>query len=239
MKALRLNVYQETACYTRPFANKVTETYPLPPYSTVKGMIHAVLEADKLVPFELCIQGNYDTLITDYRKTYFVEKSTVNMPVLFDGLEGDMPQFPDMKSMPLYSHMLYDVHLIIHIKADEIVLQEIYDSFNQLKSHVSLGRHEDLLRIDAVEFVTLNELDLFEGKQLRYPIYVPTDKIYDDELKMGIPYQLNWTYEIKNNIREWIRIPTIYFEENTYINADIIQGTAFLDNDENIVIWNL
>ena len=45
MKALRIKAYQETACYKRPFANKVTETYPLPPYSTVKGMLHAVMAA--------------------------------------------------------------------------------------------------------------------------------------------------------------------------------------------------
>ncbi|REJ22523.1 CRISPR-associated protein Cas5, partial [Caldibacillus debilis] len=30
MKALRIKAFQETACYTKPFANKVTETYPLP-----------------------------------------------------------------------------------------------------------------------------------------------------------------------------------------------------------------
>jgi len=239
MKALRLDAYQETACYTRPFANKVTETYPLPPYSTVKGMIHAILEANELVPFELSIQGNYDTIITDYRKTYFVEKSTVNMPIIFDGLEGEMPNFPDMKSMPLYSHMLYNVNLIIHVKAELDILQNIYEAFTQLKSHVSLGRQEDLLRIDSVQFVSLEELDLFDGKRLDYSMYVPTDKVYEDELKVGIPYKLNWTYEIKNNIREWVRIPVVYFEENTFINEELIQDTAFLDHDGNIVIWNL
>src|SRR5690625_3175372 len=239
MKALRLKAFQETACYTRPFANKVTETYPLPPYSTVKGMIHAVLEANELIPFELSIQGVYDTLITDYRKTYFVEKNTVNMPIVFEGLRGEMPHFPDMKSMPLYTHMLYDVHLIIHIKAEEKTLQKIYEAFSHLKTHLSLGRQEDLLRIDSVDFVTLETLDLFDGKRLENTMYVPTSKIYEDELNVGIHYQLNWTYEIKNNIREWTRIPVVYFEEGTFISGELIQDEAFLDDDENIVIWNL
>lgn len=239
MKALRLKAYQETACYTRPFANKVTETYPLPPYSTVKGMIHAVLGAMELIPFELSIQGEYDTIFSDYRKTYFVEKSTVNMPIIFDGLDIDPPKFKDMKSMPIYSHMLYHVNLIIHIKAEKEILQNIYNAFKQLKSHVSLGRQEDLLRIDSLEFVELEELDLFEGKKLERPMFIPTDKVYEDELTAGIPYQLNWTYTIKNGIREWERIPVIYFDKNTYINAELIQDTVYIDNNGNVVVWNL
>ena len=35
MKILKLKLFQETACYKKPFAFKVAETYPLPPYSTV------------------------------------------------------------------------------------------------------------------------------------------------------------------------------------------------------------
>lgn len=239
MQALRIKAFQETACYTRPFANKVTETYPLPPYSTVKGMLHAILEANQLIPFELSIQGGYDTIIVDYRKTYLVEKSDVNMPIIFDGLIGEMPTFPGMKSMPLYTHMLYDIDLMIHVKAEEPILQKIYHAFHQLTSHVSLGRQEDLLRIDHVEFVSLTELDLFDGKRLEHAMYVPVSKVYEDELATGIPYQLNWTYEIKNNIREWTRIPVIYLEENTMINMELIKDKVYLDDDENIVIWNL
>lgn len=35
MKILRLKLFQESACYKKPFAFKVAETYPLPPYSTI------------------------------------------------------------------------------------------------------------------------------------------------------------------------------------------------------------
>lgn len=35
MKVLKLKLFQETACYKKPFAFKVAETYPLPPYSTI------------------------------------------------------------------------------------------------------------------------------------------------------------------------------------------------------------
>src|SRR5690625_27202 len=172
MKALRLVMYQETACYTKPLANKVTETYPLPPYSTVKGMIHAVLNAKRLVPFSLSIQGDYETMIVDYRKTYFVKKSSVNMPIVFDGLQTATPVFEDMTSMPLYTHLLYNVNLVIHIKAEEDILQQILQAFNLNNSHISLGRQEDLVRLDSVEIVNLEEVDLFEGVHLKKPMYI-------------------------------------------------------------------
>ena len=46
MKILKLKLYQETACYKKPFATKVAETYPLPPYSTIIGMFHKILQAE-------------------------------------------------------------------------------------------------------------------------------------------------------------------------------------------------
>ncbi|MEZ2661269.1 CRISPR-associated protein Cas5, partial [Aneurinibacillus aneurinilyticus] len=61
MRVLRLKLFQETACYTKPFANKVAETYPLPPYSTVKGMIHQLLQANELLPLLFSVQGSYET----------------------------------------------------------------------------------------------------------------------------------------------------------------------------------
>src|SRR5690625_648903 len=109
MKALRIKAFQETACYTKPFANKVTETYPLPPYSTVKGMIHAVMDAKELIPFSLSIQGKYETIIVDYRKTYLFKNKKFNMPIILDGLATETPTIDNMTAMPLYSHMLYNV----------------------------------------------------------------------------------------------------------------------------------
>ncbi|KPC99014.1 CRISPR-associated protein [Geobacillus sp. BCO2] len=80
MKALRLKLFQETACYKKPFASKVAETYPLPPYSTVKGMIHALLRADRFIPMRLSVQGEYEAKLLDYQRHYFLKNE---MSLLF------------------------------------------------------------------------------------------------------------------------------------------------------------
>ena len=55
MNIIKLKLFQETACYKKPFAFKVAETYPLPPYSTVIGMLHKVLQAQNGEYFDMNI----------------------------------------------------------------------------------------------------------------------------------------------------------------------------------------
>src|SRR5690606_3219038 len=153
------------------------------------------------------IQGDYESQIIDYRKTYFVKKHEFAMPIVMDGVSGVIPTYPTnvMSSMPLYAHMLYNIELIFHIKADDQVLEDIYNSFRQLDSFISFGRHEDLLRVDEVEFVTLEETDECEAK---HAMYIPRAQIIESGL--GVPFTLNWTYNIKKGIREWDKIPALY-----------------------------
>ena len=69
MKILKLKLFQETACYKKPFAFKVAETYPLPPYSTVIGMFHKILGADsgEYYPMNISIQGEYESIFSNYQ----------------------------------------------------------------------------------------------------------------------------------------------------------------------------
>lgn len=40
-RAIRLDCFQNLVNYRKPSSFIIKETYPLPPYSTVSGMIHA------------------------------------------------------------------------------------------------------------------------------------------------------------------------------------------------------
>jgi CRISPR-associated protein Cas5t len=205
MKALRLKLYQQTACYKKPFAFKVSETYPLPPYSTVKGMLHAVLEATSLIPMKISIQGQYDTLVTDYQTHYFFKKDKTNeFALTVDGL-GMEVEVQDLTTMPIYMHMLYDVEVLIHVHAEDEVLLEIEKRINSGTTHLSMGRWEDLVRIDECELVELSECE--SEPFLKYNAYVPMKMIV---YETHFPYKLNWTYQIINGVRVWDKIPVGY-----------------------------
>ena len=52
-KAIRLQCFQNLANYRKPSSFIIKETFPLPPYSTVLGMIHAAVSYTHLLPEDL------------------------------------------------------------------------------------------------------------------------------------------------------------------------------------------
>ena len=69
-RAIRLQCYQTLANYRKPSSFIIKETYPLPPYSTVSGMIHAICGFTELhrlrISIQGCNQGTVSELYTRY-----------------------------------------------------------------------------------------------------------------------------------------------------------------------------
>ena len=170
MKILKLKLYQETACYKKPFATKVAETYPLPPYSTVIGMFHKILQAQpgEYFPMNISIQGNYEGIFSNYQNLR-----------MYKGKDK-------VTSMPRNVHQLLNVNLIIHVQAEDDVIDKIYENI-------------------------INGTEIDEAK-IEINAYVP--EWIDNEIE-GINYKLNTTYKIKNDIRQWNKVNVKYIEKYT------------------------
>ncbi|OEH93022.1 type I-B CRISPR-associated protein Cas5b [Bacillus solimangrovi] len=232
MKALRLKLFQETACYKKPHAFKVAESYPLPPFSTVKGMLHALLNAKSFIPMKLCIQGNYDTIISDYQTHYFFKKNHTNeFALTTDGLAVSR-DYSDITTMPIYMHMLYHVQLVIYVQAEEQVLYDLKEAFYSTDNHISLGRHEDLVRVDECEIVHLEEPE--DDVDLTLNAYVPKSFIHSGDSYM--PLRLNWTYRIIQNVRVWDKLEVGYMQSGTTIEAD--QENLYVDDEGRVVFFH-
>ncbi|MGX1900961.1 type I-B CRISPR-associated protein Cas5b [Thermolongibacillus altinsuensis] len=233
MRALRLKLFQETACYKKPFASKVAETYPLPPYSTVKGMLHALMNANEFIPMRLSIQGQYEAKLLDYQRHYFFKKKEMtSFPLVLDGIRNLNFSYDknEITTMPMYTHLLYHVELLIHIDAEQDVLEKMVQAIERGNCHYSLGRWEDLVRIDEYKFVHVSELD--EEKELHYNAYIPKQLL--DEETRNIPYQLNWKYEVVNGIRQWETVHVGYVLKGTTAP----EGTL-VDEDGKLVFYHL
>lgn len=229
MKALRLKLFQQTACYKKPFAFKVSETYPLPPHSTVKGMLHAVLDAKSLIPMKISIQGTYDTIATDYQTHYFFKKDkTSEFALTADGL-GVRRDMDDITTMPIYMHMLFDVTLLIHVQADDGVLEQLYQKITTNTVHLSLGRWEDLVRVDQCEIVHLEECE--EEPTLKYNAYVPIEIIRGENHFL---YKLNWTYRIVKGVRVWDKLHVGYVHQGVPINKF---DDLYIDNYRDLTLF--
>ena len=195
MKILKLKLFQETACYKKPFAFKVAETYPLPPYSTVIGMLHKILGATsgEYFPMNISIQGNYESIFNNYQNLRMFKGKKVT-------------------SMPRNVHQLLNVNLVIHVKAEANIINKIYENIINGKETFTLGRNEDLVRIDEIKFIdTLKNGSGFINK---YNAYIPKYILEEEDLQ-GINYRLNTTYVIENNLRKWKKVDVKYVERHT------------------------
>lgn|SRR5574344_501829 len=194
MKILKLKLYQETACYKKPFAFKVAETYPLPPYSTVIGMFHKILQAKpgEYVPMSISIQGNYESIFSNYQ--------TLRM---YKGKD-------EVTAMPRNVHQLLNVKLIIHVKAEDDIVDKIYQNIVNGVETFTLGRNEDIVRVDQIKFV--DNIKQVEEENIKLNAYIP--EWIETDIK-GINYRLNTTYKIENDLRKWNKVNVKYVERRT------------------------
>lgn len=195
MKILKLKLFQETACYKKPFAFKVAETYPLPPYSTIIGMFHKIIGAKsgEYFPMNISVQGNYESIFSNYQNLR-----------MFKGKD-------QVTAMPRNVHQLLNVELLIHLKADDEIVDKIYDNIIKGKETFTLGRNEDLVRIEEIKYV--ENTSIGDGDINKYSAYI-LKSICESEMLDGINYRLNTTYTLENELRKWNKVDVKYIEKS-------------------------
>ncbi len=221
MEVLKVSLFQETAVYRNPITMEVIESYPLPPPSTVLGLIHQLLGAKETIPgMNISIQGDYDALLRDYQHYK----------------KGDSP-----RPYPIIVNALNGVNLILHIKADESVLARIEEAFQAPPYYPYLGRAEDLLKVKDIKRTSCEEIETDE-EALRIPCYIRKDVA--DSLDMsGVLFRLPTYYQFEevligkrvHKVRNFEWYDYIYIER-----ADIEKKSRIIidgDGDNGDKVW--
>lgn len=236
-KAIRLECYQNMPNYKKPASMEFKESFKLPPYSTVIGMIHKVCDFKEYKPMQISIQGNTKSIVSDmYTRYFFTPNKCEGDRVYFDIInkkEEDKKLQAGLIRGTGVSELIVDVDLIIHIvPEDESLFDTILSGLKNPLIYPSLGRHEDILRIDKVDIVELENTDEIT---LKNDAYIPLSILEKIELDIaGTIYNLNKVFSKKNNIRYWeekIKVKYVksgevfYFDEDNTIkkekNSDI------------------
>lgn len=224
MQAIRVIARQTLASYRKPSSIQVKETYPLPPYSTVIGMIHTACGFENYVDMDISIQGSYYSTINEIYTRYefkpnYYEKGRHSIKIESStGTTG-------LTVGPAYIELLTNVNLIFHIKPkDEKMLDSIYNGLRKPKEYLSLGRKEDLLIIEDVKVVNVEEKELEEDYILKNDIYIPWSEETKQILNIyGTMYNLNKEYTVnqKTKLRYWKKqILTNYVAKGSKIYED-------------------
>jgi CRISPR-associated protein Cas5t len=219
-KCIRIKCSQISANYKKPLSIDIGESFPLPPYSTVIGFVHNMCgfrptKEKPYMPMKVSIQGEHATMISDMYTRYFMgiayeEGGRHQLKVKNgDGWDGITVGPSDME-------LLIDVNLVLHILPQE---QEDFDRIlSGLKNpaiYPSLGRYEDLLRIDKVDVV---KFEPTQSPKVCLDAYIPEVIYAKAKGLMGSyapcsRYTLNKIYNIndKSGFREWEKVHAFHY----------------------------
>ena len=206
-KAIRLQCFQNLVNYRKPSSFIIKETFPLPPYSTVLGMIHAACGYTEFHPMKLCIQGTNSGTVSELYTRYSFsagakfEEGRHQIRIEDDEKYGIFRGIANVE-------LICENHMVIHIVPGEEDFDTVYHSLKNPPRYLSLGRYEDLLDIERVDIVKIHQEDEVD---LERDTYIPVENEWrNDEEKIEIfnggmtVYNLTREYEItKQGLRRW------------------------------------
>ena len=128
-------------------------------------------------------------------------------------------------SMPRNVHQLLNVNLIIHVQAEDDIIDKIYKNIINGTETFTLGRNEDLVRIDGIKI--LKDIKEVDEAKIKINAFIP--EWIGDEIE-GINYRLNTTYKIKDDIRQWNKVNVKYIEKHTNKSVEEVMQDEDGDN---------
>lgn len=229
-KAIRVQCFQNLVNYRKPSSFITKETFPLPPYSTVLGMIHAACGFQEYHPMKLSIQGENKGTISELYTRYSFSAGTKYEEGRHQICVHDDKDYGIFKGIANVE-LVCENQMVFHIVPEEKDFEIVYYSLKYPKKYLSLGRYEDLLDIQSVDIVNLT---LEEEGDTTMDIYIPIEwfeensETYSDTKWIGTYYNLTKEYEItKQGLRRWKkdggRVRALYFPrgytlENVYMD---------------------
>ncbi|WP_159721614.1 CRISPR-associated protein Cas5 [Enterococcus sp. CSURQ0835] len=247
MKGIKLVIHQDMVNYRMPTSYQLRETYPLPPLSTVIGMVHYLCDYQQYEPMDVSIQGSYFSKTNDFFTRYEFkngnkfEKGRHNLEVNGFGVSRGIG----------YTELLVDVSLILHIvPKDQTKVPAIYAALNQPREFPNLGRREDLADFQKVQLVEITEQTLendYENRKGNWSAYLPVDWIEKKgsldkgTFQTGTRYRLPKVYELVNFgtkkvpkiHRNWIERKEVVYTSS----FDVFEGEAVLIDDEGTLVF--
>jgi len=184
-KTLFIELFQPFAQYRNPFTFYYAQTYPLPPKSTIIGMLQNALndwyghkrEVDEWWSLKVSVHGGFESVFWNYQQLIKATKTGISL-VRFRGRptlwNQNLPLygFPvTSQRTPISQQELFNGWLYTFIRGEERFLTEIKDALERLEKVLSLGRSEDVIFIRNVEFVE-SSWKTAKEVAIKYPTYV-------------------------------------------------------------------
>lgn len=224
-KIIFIEIFQPFAQYKNPFTFYYAQTFPLPPKSTIIGMLQNACDdwygnnygSENWWNLKVSVHGGFESIFWNYQNLIkgelditkdgiWVNRNDDNpggkifLPLYGRGLTS--------KRTPVYQQELFNGHLYIFIRGDKNLIDKIKNSLEKTSKILYLGRSEDIVfikKIDQVKPKTIfNNVEDFV--KLNYPTFI-LERNYDKK------------FPIKNQKFPVFSIPIKVLFQNNGINV--------------------
>ena len=248
MKAVRISLWQDMVNYKKPTSFQLKETYPLPPYSTVIGMVHNLCGYTSYHSMKVSIQGKYFSKVNDLYTRYEYKNAMKYETRRHQIKVGEYGVSRGIAT----AELLVNVEVLLHIvPEDQNLVDEIYNAFVNPWEYPSLGRREDLAVVNSVSIVNIEQRKLDEQIEAYkgYYAYIPYKMVLDDVVTLtnrqpgiahpGTRYNLPKNYElidygnkgVTKIFRRWNKVDVLY------TSATALADESLIVDQDNIVAF--
>ncbi len=250
-RVLRIKIYQPAAHFRMPFTYQRRHTYPLPPYSTVFGMLINLLGINnqnndlfkKIIKCKLSVSGRFETKHTEY--VWFRNLSKKSHEKYFGSLSireknGQIEHIGGQS--PIKIDVLENMSVTIHIASSDkpflnYLFEYLQNPLDRLEV-IHLGRAEDWVVFEDISFVELQTTSAHKnyGRFFWIPkdIWIQKNNInFDFGTIEGLLYNLPVFSTIKNYENTFNRNGQRDFKYlRVKLNDGAIRGFDYLSDDE-------
>ncbi|EAD7010378.1 type I-B CRISPR-associated protein Cas5 [Listeria monocytogenes] len=251
MKAIRVKLWQDLVNFKKPTSFQLKETYPLPPYSTVIGMVHTLCGFTSYHEMKISIQGKYFSKVNDLATRYEFKNG-----MTYDASRHQIKVDKYGVSRGVSTvELLVDLELLLHIIPEDPALVPIIEkAFNEPIEFPSLGRREDIATIQEVAVVDVEKRQPDESLEISngYSAYIPISLTENDVVNfksqedsvgrdkhLGTRYLLTEKYERVDHgtkkapkfFRKWRKKDVIYSSQIFVSEDDVF----YMDNNDYLV----
>lgn len=228
MKAVRVKIYQQCGQFrVYPHSGSLIPTYPLPPYSTISGMVHSACLWKEYHPLQISICKTSGTGKSMELESYYVgEGKTKNLSKDFTDrwsiIFKDGDHYHGWQKNIRKVELLWDREYIIHIiPENEEELNTIYKALKYPDHYLSLGRWEDVIMIEETKIVKLED-EPRPVQRFDADFYIPASYTQGTHDFICATYQITKNYKIVQEKRRFNKIKS-YFLNPFYFNHQNIK----------------
>ncbi len=235
MEILKIKIHQSDAHYRVPFSYQRRFTYPIPPYSTIKGLICNIMGirddmADEFKKLKrglsLAIYGTFESVVKEYIwfRNLKYESHIGRFSSAKNRVVDGIPQHPGGQ-MPVAVDVLHNVELIIYIYHPELMddIKTAFENPSKRFSTLHLGRAEDWIVLKEIKKIRVEK-----GRVRNLPFFtwIPSPSNVNSEFISDNEDYKKFYNQVNGNL---FNLPTFYkvTDENQRIFTEYITVKLF------------